>query len=72
MQKIKKTKTKKNILVIGTGGTIAGLGHEGITSGYQSAQVEIDDLINEIECVKSIANVKSTDMFSVDSCDVSL
>jgi len=65
-------KTKKNILVIGTGGTIAGLGHEGVTSGYQSAQVQIDDLINEIECVKSIANVKSIDMFNADSCDITL
>lgn len=72
MHKIKSSNVKKNITVIGTGGTIAGLGHEGTTSGYQSAQVEIKDLINEIEGIKSIANVKSKDLFSVDSCDITI
>ena len=72
MSKTKSSNTKKNILVIGTGGTIAGLGHEGTTSGYQSAQVDIQDLIQEIDGIKSIANVKSKDLFSVDSCDITI
>lgn len=60
----------KNILVLGTGGTIAGTGEEGNTSSYKSAQIKVDSLIENNPMISSIANVKSINMFDIDSCDM--
>lgn len=60
----------KNIVVIGTGGTIAGTGKSGMTLSYQSGQIEVNDLIAEIPELKDIANVTSNELLSVDSCDI--
>lgn len=70
---ITETKTKKkNILVIGTGGTIAGTGEKGETTTYNSAQIKIDKLVSAIPCLESIATIHSDELFSIDSCDMSL
>lgn len=63
---------KKNILVIGTGGTIAGVGDEGKTLGYNSAQIEVDNILDGIPHIKDLANVKTVEFCSVDSCDMDL
>ena len=60
----------KNIMVIGTGGTIAGTGESGKTLSYQSGQIEVNDLISEIPDLKHIANVTSNELLSIDSCDI--
>lgn len=62
---------KKNILIIGTGGTIAGKGKKGETAAYDSAQIQVDDLIAEIPELAALANLDSEELFSVDSCDIS-
>lgn len=62
---------KKSILIIGTGGTIAGKGKKGETAAYDSAQIQVDDLVAEIPELAELANLDSTELFSVDSCDVS-
>lgn len=62
---------KKNILIIGTGGTIAGKGKKGETASYDSAQIQVDDLVSEIPELAELANLDSTELFSVDSCDIS-
>lgn len=64
--------SKKNILVMGTGGTIAGKGEEGVTGHYKSAQVKINNLIEEIPYIKSVANVRCEDVFKIDSCDLTI
>ncbi len=64
--------TQKNIMVIGTGGTIAGKGEEGETASYDSAQLKVDELVSEIPTLKSLANVTSKNIFDVDSCDMTL
>lgn len=69
---MEKINSKKNILVIGTGGTIAGVGESGITGNYKSAQVKIKEIIKDIPYIKSVANVKSMDMFQIDSCDITM
>lgn len=71
MQFTETTTMKKNIMVIGTGGTIAGAGEEGETTTYNSAQIEIDKLVSNIPCLDCVANVKSKELFSIDSCDMS-
>ncbi len=70
MNTTKTSTRKKSIVVIGTGGTIAGTGKEGETTTYNSAQIEIDRLVSEIPYLESLANVKSTELFSIDSCDM--
>lgn len=60
----------KNIIVIGTGGTIAGTGEAGKTISYQSGQIEVDDLVSGVDDLKDIANVTSKELLSVDSCDI--
>ncbi len=62
--------TQKNIVVLGTGGTIAGTGEEGETSSYDSAQLKVDQLVAEIPSLKNLANVISNNIFDVDSCDM--
>lgn len=62
---------KKNILIIGTGGTIAGKGKKGETAAYDSAQIQVDDLVAEIPELAELSNLDSVELFSVDSCDVS-
>ncbi len=62
--------SKKRIVVLGTGGTIAGTGKEGETVGYDSAQIKVDKLVEEIPSLESIADVTSVELFSVDSCDI--
>ncbi len=66
-----KIKTnKKNIIVIGTGGTIAGIGEEGETVSYDAAQIKVDKLVSEVPTLTSLANLTSENMFNVDSCDM--
>lgn len=62
---------KKNILIIGTGGTIAGTSSSNTdTLGYTSAVLTIDSLINEIPALATIANVTGEQIAQVDSCDM--
>lgn len=63
--------SKKTVLIIGTGGTIAGKGKKGETAAYDSAQIQVDDLVSEIPELVDLANLESTELFSVDSCDIS-
>lgn len=62
--------SKKRILIIGTGGTIAGKGPNKMTSGYSAAQLNIQDLVSEIPGLENLAELESKELFSVDSCDM--
>jgi len=56
------------ILVIGTGGTIAGLTTDSGNGGYQAGQVPISTLLAQIETKFSIKNIQ---LSNIDSCDMS-
>ncbi len=62
--------SKKNILIIGTGGTIAGTGKLGKTCDYDSGKLKLNDLVSKIPEINVLANIKYIDMFNVDSCDM--
>jgi L-asparaginase len=66
LQKIKA----KNIVIIGTGGTIAGVGEAGNTSSYEAGQIEVDSLLGAIEGITNLANLSTEDIINVDSCDI--
>ena len=61
---------QKNIMVIGTGGTIAGKGEEGETASYDSAQIKVDELVSDIPALNNLAKLTSKNIFDVDSCDM--
>ncbi len=60
----------KSVIVIGTGGTIAGVGKDGMTGNYTSAKIKVENLVEEITHLDLLDNVKSINMFDVDSCDI--
>lgn len=60
--------TPSFILVIGTGGTIAGLTTNSGDGGYQAGQVPISTLLAQI---KSKFPIKNIQLCNIDSCDLS-
>ncbi len=60
--------TKPNILIIGTGGTIAGAGASSVNTGdYDSAKVAVDKIIAAVPEMKEVANVKGEQIFQIGS-----
>lgn len=62
---------KANIVILATGGTIAGAAGSGVTAGYTSGQVNIDAMINAIPDVMKLANIKGEQLSNVGSQDMS-
>jgi L-asparaginase len=60
-----------NVIILATGGTIAGAAASGAQAGYTSGQVNIDAMINAIPEVKKIANIKGEQVSNVGSQDMS-
>ena len=59
---------KPNIRIIGTGGTIAGLGSSSANvSAYQSAVVPVDQLIAAVPEIRNVANVSGEQIFQIGS-----
>jgi L-asparaginase len=63
--------TKKNIVILATGGTIAGAAATGTQAGYTSGQVGIDTMINAVPGIKDLANLKGEQVSNVGSQDMS-
>lgn len=62
---------KKNIVIIGTGGTIAGTAPSATeTLHYTAAILSVHSLIQEIPEIHSIANVTDEQLSQIDSCDM--
>jgi len=62
---------KANIVILATGGTIAGAAATGTQSGYTSGKVTIDDMINSVPGLKDLANLKGEQVANVGSQDMS-
>jgi L-asparaginase len=62
---------KPNILILATGGTIAGAAATGTQSGYTSGAVTIDAMLNAVPGIKDLANVKGDQISNVGSQDMS-
>lgn len=63
---------KPNIVILATGGTIAGSAASGTQAGYTSGQVNIDAMINAVPDAKTLANIKGEQISNVGSQDMSL
>lgn len=57
----------KNIMIVATGGTIAGVGASGKSATYQAGEIDISSIIDSIPALSEIANLKATQFLNVDS-----
>ena len=61
---------KANIVILATGGTIAGAAATGTQAGYTSGAVTIDAMLTAVPGIKDIANVKGEQISNVGSQDM--
>lgn len=64
-------KEKPNIVILATGGTIAGAASSGTQSGYTSGAVTIDAMLAAVPDIGKIANVRGEQVSNVGSQDMS-
>lgn len=63
--------SKPKILILATGGTIAGSAATGVQSGYTSGQVTIDAMVNAVPDAMKLADIKGEQIANVGSQDMS-
>ena len=64
--------SQKRVLIIGTGGTIAGAASSGTSAIYESGALGVDDLIQACPGVASLADLSIRSLLSKDSADMSM
>ena len=62
---------KPTVIILATGGTIAGAAGSGVQSGYTSGQVTIDAMINAVPDITKLATIKGEQVSNVGSQDMS-
>src|SRR4026208_487921 len=60
------------VIILATGGTIAGAGTASDRAGYTAGKIPIDDLIGAIPTVKKIATITGEQISSVGSQDMTI
>ncbi|MCU0377125.1 MAG: type II asparaginase [Bacteroidales bacterium] len=60
-----------DVVILATGGTIAGAAATGTQSGYTSGQVTIDAMVNSVPGLTKLANIKGEQISNVGSQDMS-
>ena len=60
----------KKVVVLATGGTIAGVGGEGKTAGYTPGALTAEDLIFAVPELKNVAQVEAIQICNINSDDV--
>jgi L-asparaginase len=63
---------KANVVILATGGTIAGAAATGTQAGYTSGAVGIDTMINGVPGIKDLANLKGEQISNVGSQDMTV
>jgi L-asparaginase len=61
-----------NIVILATGGTIAGAGASSTGSAYTSGQVKIEAMIDAVPNIRTLANLKGEQLANVGSQDMSV
>src|SRR5712675_890606 len=62
---------KPNIVILATGGTIAGAAGSGTQSAYTSGAVTIDAMLEAVPGIRELANIKGEQIANVGSQDIS-
>src|ERR1700746_3238010 len=63
--------SKPNVVVLATGGTIAGAAATGTQSSYTSGKVTIDAMLDAVPGIRDLANLKGEQVANVGSQDMS-
>jgi len=64
-------KTLPNIVILASGGTIAGAAATGTQSAYTSGAVNIDTMLSAVPGIRDLANIKGEQISSIGSQDMS-
>src|SRR6476659_10421851 len=67
-----ETNTKRNVVILATGGTIAGAAATGTQAGYTSGAVNIDTMIAAVPGITDLANIKGEQVSNVGSQDMTV
>ncbi len=67
-----QNKDLPNVIILATGGTIAGSAESGTQAGYTSGQVGIETMIEAVPGIKELANVTGEQLSNVGSQDMSV
>src|SRR5688572_9797644 len=62
---------KPNVVILATGGTIAGAAGSGVQAGYTSGQITVDAMVNAVPDVMKLASIKGEQISNVGSQDMS-
>ncbi len=60
----------KNIVVLATGGTIAGVGEQGKDIGYKSGSLDAQTLVDAVPELKIVANIRVEQVCNINSDDI--
>ena len=60
----------KNIVILATGGTIAGAGEQGKDIGYKSGLLDAQTLVDAVPELKNVANIRVEQVCNINSDDV--
>jgi L-asparaginase len=71
VQNAAATTKKSNVVILATGGTIAGAAATGTQAGYTSGAVNIDTMVAGVPGIKELANIKGEQISNVGSQDMS-
>jgi L-asparaginase len=67
-----QAKKLPNVVILATGGTIAGAGASSTGSAYTSGQVKIEAMIDAVPNIRTLANLKGEQIANVGSQDMSV
>lgn len=62
-----RPKANEKIIVIATGGTIAGSGEDGRTTEYRAGTIDVSDILETIPQINDLAEIEMVPLISVDS-----
>lgn len=64
--------SKGKIVILATGGTIAGVGDAGKEDGYKPGTLKVEDLLSAVPGLKDIAEIEAVQVCNVNSDDVTI
>ena len=57
----------KNIVIIATGGTIAGKGQNGKTVVYRAGEIDMQEILESLPEINKLAHLKAIQLYNIDS-----
>ena len=70
MTETDSSESRRKIVILGTGGTIAGVGDAGKEAGYEPGTLTVDDLLSAVPELSGIAEFEAIQICNVNSDDV--